>query len=83
MIMINGKLDDSAVGIGSVARERRKNFISKWQNIYWLEPITKGVLFHCYPEDWKLFRLDNDGYRFFKKFDKKPSSDDLFESFLE
>ena len=83
IIMINGKLDDSAVGIGSVARERRKNFISKWLNIYWLEPITKGALFHCYPEDWKLFRLDNDGYRFFKNFDKKPSSDEIFETFLE
>ena len=28
MIMLNGKLDDAAVGIGSVARERRKIFTS-------------------------------------------------------
>ena len=35
IIMLNGKLEDSDVGIGSVARERRKSFIRKWINIYW------------------------------------------------
>ena len=44
VIMINGKLDDAAVGIGSVARERRKAFVSKWVNIYWLEPLVNGAL---------------------------------------
>ena len=82
IVMINGKLDDAAVGIGSVARERRRNFISKWVNIYWLEPISKGALMHHYPENWKLYRLDSDGYRKLSEFNDKPNSDSLFEAFL-
>ena len=82
IIMINGKLDDSSVGIGSVARKRRKLFISKWQNIYWLEPIQNGALMHSYPADWSLFRSDSDGYRFVKEFNEKPNDELIFESLI-
>ena len=82
IIMINGKLDDSSVGIGSVARKRRKVFISKWENIYWLEPLHKGALMHSYPEDWSLFRSDSDGYRFVKGFKEKPNEELIFESLI-
>ncbi len=82
IVMINGKLDDAAVGIGSVARERRREFISKWQNIYWIEPLSNGALFHLYPDKWLLFRLDKDGYRIQKEFENKPSKDEIFETFL-
>ena len=82
VLMFNGKLDDSAVGIGSVARERRKNFSSKWNNIYWLEPLQKGALLKLYKENWKLFRLDIDGYRFQAEYESKPSKELIFETFL-
>ena len=82
IVMFNGKLDDAAVGIGSVARQRRKNFISKWTNIYWLEPIAKGAILHSYPEKWRLYRLYSDGYRPFSEFSDKPSPEAVFEAFL-
>ena len=57
--MVNGKLDDASVGIGSVARERRKAFISKWDNIYWLEPLEKGALMHSHGDNWNLSSKHN------------------------
>ena len=32
--MLNGRLEDAAVGIGSVARERRRGFVSSWKQAY-------------------------------------------------
>ena len=82
IIMLNGKLDDSAVGIGSVARERRKLFISKWSNIYWLEPLSKGALMHLYPNTWNLYKQTQNGYLFKTSYDNKPNPDLLFEALI-
>ncbi len=83
IIMINGKLDDSAVGIGSVARQRRKEFISKWKNIYWLEPLKEGALMHSFPLDWLLYKFSSDGYNLHETFKNRPDSEMIFESFLK
>ena len=80
IVMINGSLDDSAVGIGSVSRNRRKGFISLWKTAYWLQPLPQGALSLSYPSSWKLFRLDEDGYRYAKGFDKKPNGEEIDES---
>ena len=61
--MLNGRLEDAAVGIGSVARERRKGFVASWQQAYWLQPLEGGALMRCFPDDWRLYRQDPDGYR--------------------
>ena len=82
ILMINGKLEDTAVGIGSVARDRRKRFLASWQDIYWLEPYDQGALMRSYPGNWLLFRLDNDGYRDIKEFAEKPDSESIFEALL-
>jgi len=39
VVMLNGRLEDAAVGIGSVARARRRGFVATWQVAYWLEPL--------------------------------------------
>ena len=79
IIMMNGRLEDPMVGIGSVARERRRGFVSSWQNIFWLEPLEKGALMRSYPDDWSLFRSEKDGYRLFKTYERKPQSEILIE----
>tara|TARA_Y100001968_G_scaffold227782_1_gene210552 strand:- start:775 stop:1413 length:639 start_codon:yes stop_codon:yes gene_type:complete len=79
IIMFNGRLEDTAVGIGSIGRDRRKTFISSWQLIYSLEPISKGALMINYPQDWQLFRLDEDGYRYLKSFPNRPDIDTIAE----
>ncbi len=79
ILMFNGQLDDPVVGIGSVARERRKGFISSWTNIFWLEALQGSALMHNYPDKWKLFRHDSDGYRFLKSFEQQPNSEEIFE----
>ena len=39
---LNPKFEDANIGIGSVIRERRKNFVKTWKTIYFLQPkITK------------------------------------------
>ena len=48
IIMIYGRLEDPAVGIGSVGRERRKRLVSLWKTIYYLEPLSKGALLKKY-----------------------------------
>ena len=35
-ISINPKFEDANIGIGTVIRERRKNFVKTWTNIYYL-----------------------------------------------
>jgi hypothetical protein len=76
VVLLNGKLEDAAVGIGTVARERRKGFLSGWQSAYALLPTEDGALRRAYPGDWELYRRDADGYRFTARFDAKPDAEE-------
>ncbi len=80
--IINGKLEDTAVGIGSVARERRKVFLSQWIHSYWLEPLDNAALMRIYPGEWNLYKSENNLYTFLTSFKSKPSSEQIFESLL-
>ncbi len=42
--MVNGKLEDPIVGIGSVGREMRKRFAEKWKVLYFVQPLSMGAL---------------------------------------
>ena len=75
---LNPKFEDANIGIGSVIRERRKNFVKTWQNIYFLQPINKGALMHVYPNNWLLFKEIDKRYLFKKEFDKKPDNETIF-----
>ena len=46
VVMLNGRLEDAAVGIGSVARERRRGYVATWQQAYWLHPQERLTLLH-------------------------------------
>mgnify|MGYP003327609913 CR=1 FL=1 len=70
--MYNGKLEDTAVGIGSVGRDRRSNFIKSWKTAYYLEPINQGALLFDYDNNWQLFSYSELGYVFVKSFEQKP-----------
>ena len=75
---LNPKFEDANIGIGSVIRERRKNFVKTWQNIYFLQPINNGALMHTYPNKWLLFKETNKKYFFKKEFDNKPDNETVF-----
>ncbi len=75
---LNPKFEDANIGIGSVIRERRKYFVSTWQNIYFLQPINKGALMHAYPNNWFLYKEINKKYLFIKEFDNKPDNETIF-----
>ena len=77
VIMVNGKLEDPIVGIGSVGREMRKRFAEKWKVIYFLQPLSMGALLKRFPNDWELFKLNPDGYSFVKSFDKRPDDETI------
>jgi hypothetical protein len=38
VVLLNGRLEDAAVGVGTVGRERRKGFLGEWQSAYALIP---------------------------------------------
>ena len=77
VVMLNGRLEDAAVGIGSVARERRRGFVSTWQQAYWLQPLEGGALMRKFPDDWTLYRLDPDGYRYLASMDNRPDPEQI------
>ena len=77
VIMVNGKLEDPIVGIGSVGREMRKRFAEKWKVIYFVQPLSMGALLKRFPNDWELFKLNPDGYSFVKSFDKRPDDETI------
>ena len=75
---LNPKFEDLNIGIGSVIRERRKTFVKKWNNIYFLQPINKGALMHIFPNNWLLFKEENKKYFFKKEFEYKPDNETIF-----
>ena len=72
VVLLNGKLEDAGVGIGSVARGRRKGFLSIWRSAFHLEPLAEGALLQNEQEMWHLFKADPDGYRFLGTMPSKP-----------
>jgi len=75
VVLLNGRLEDAAVGIGTVARERRKGFLGQWQAAYALIPTADGALSRQYPEDWQFYRRDPDGYRHVCSFSSRPDTE--------
>ena len=77
VIMVNGKLEDPIVGIGSVGREMRKRFAEKWKVLYFVQPLSMGALLKRFPNDWQLFKFNPHGYSFVKSFDKRPDDETI------
>jgi hypothetical protein len=76
VVLLNATLEDGAVGIGSVARARRKGFLAQWQAAYALQPFAASALRRAHPNDWELYRLDADGFRLAGRFATKPSGEE-------
>ena len=72
VVIVNGSLEDAAVGIGSVARQRRRGFLAEWQPAYALQPLEASALRYAHPGPWELYRQDADGFRLAARFDQKP-----------
>jgi len=83
LVMINGRLEDAAIGIGTVARERRKGFLAEWQAAYGLIPTAEGALRRVFPEDWQFYRRDPDGYRSICSFESRPDREQQLEALEE
>lgn len=83
VLLLNPKLEDAAVGIGSVARQRRRGFLSLWQAAYALIPQAGSALRRAFPEEWELYRLDPDGFRRVAGFTQKPDGEQLAEALGE
>ena len=77
VVMVNGRLEDAAVGIGSVARERRKGFVATWQSAYVLQPLAGGALRRACPGPWELYRQDPDGYRLLASSELRPDNETM------
>ncbi|MFN9624050.1 MAG: DUF1995 family protein [Cyanobacteriota bacterium] len=76
VVLLNPALEDAAVGIGSVARARRKGFLAEWQAAYALRPFSDSALRRAHPGDWELWRLDPDGFRLAACFPRKPDAEE-------
>ena len=76
VVLVNPGLEDGAVGIGSVGRQRRRGFLAQWEAAYALIPLAGSALRRAHPLDWELFRLDPDGYRYVASFDHRPDGEE-------
>ena len=83
VVLLNPALEDAAVGIGSVARQRRRGFLSLWQAAYALLPQSGSALRRAFPGPWELYRLDPDGYRAVAEFEQKPDGEQQSEALGE
>ncbi|ABX08809.1 DUF1995 family protein [Prochlorococcus marinus] len=83
IVMFNGRLEDTAVGIGSVGRDRRTKFISSWSKSYMLQPLSKGALMYHSDVGWQLFKYTNIGYRKIKTYNIRPDEDIINIDLLE
>ncbi|KGG12466.1 MULTISPECIES: DUF1995 family protein [Prochlorococcus] len=81
ILMFNGRLQDTAVGIGSVGRDRKSGFVASWAPSYFLKPLNMGALMYMYPYKWTLFYRSNAGYQYVNSFDKKPNDEEIDTSF--
>jgi hypothetical protein len=75
VVLLNPNLEDATIGIGSVARQRRRGFLAQWQAAYALLPQNGSALRRAWPGEWELYRLDPDGYRFVASFERKPDGE--------
>jgi len=80
VVLINPNLEDAAVGIGSVARQRRKGFLATWQAAYALLPDAESTVRRAHPGEWELYRLDPDGYRRVRSFERRPDGESRAEA---
>ncbi len=83
LVLLNPNLEDAAVGIGSVARARRKGFLSLWRPAYALIPMASSALRRAFPDPWELYRLDPDGFRPVASFEQKPDGEQQAEALGE
>lgn len=83
VVLLNPALEDAAVGIGSVARQRRRGFLSLWQAAYALLPQNGSALGRAFPGPWELYRLDADGFRAVAQFEQKPDGEQQGEALGE
>ena len=83
ILMLNGKLEDTAIGIGSIGRDRKKQFISSWNFIYSVEPITEGAILKAGTDFWKLYKQYPEGFKYIKEFKNRPDKDLIQEAMLE
>jgi hypothetical protein len=83
LVLLNPNLEDAAVGIGSVARARRKGFLSLWRHAYALIPLATSALRRAFPDPWELYRLDPDGFRLAASFEQKPDGEQQAEALGE
>lgn len=75
VIALNPRLEDAAVGIGSVARTRRRGFLALWRVVYGLYPLEQAALAYAHPGPWRLFREDPDGFRLAASLPNRPDGD--------
>lgn len=83
VVLLNPALEDAAVGIGSVARQRRRGFLALWQAAYALLPQNGSALRRAFPGPWELYRLDADGFRAVAQFEQKPDGEQQGEALGE
>jgi hypothetical protein len=76
VVLLNPSLEDAAVGIGSVARQRRRGFLSLWQSAYALVPLAGSALRRAHPGEWELYRLNPDGFRPVATFERRPDAEE-------
>jgi len=78
VLVINPQFQDAAtVGIGLAGRRLRQRFLVTFEPVYFLQSLSQGALYRCYPEPWQLWQETEGDYTLQANFERCPSTEDL------
>ncbi len=76
VVLLNGTLEDAAVGIGAVARSGGGASFPAGRAPMRCSPRPTVPCAAPFPGPWELYRLDPDGYRPCARFEQKPDAEE-------
>jgi hypothetical protein len=83
-VMLNPRLENAEVGLGLTARRLRERFMSRFEVVYYLQPLEgKGALHRVYPENWEVWQQTPVGMDLLQTMPLRPSGDELDRLFRQ
>lgn len=76
-VMVNPRLENSEVGLGLAARRMRERFLSRFELVYYIQPLEQGALYRAYPQGWQVWQQTETGMSLLQELTARPSQEDL------
>ncbi|NJK35506.1 MAG: DUF1995 family protein [Oscillatoriales cyanobacterium SM2_2_1] len=83
-MMLNPRLENAEVGLGLAARRLRERLMSRFEVIYYLQPLdARGAIHRVYPQPWEVWQQTEEGMTLMKTLPLRPTTDELDRIFRQ